>query len=177
MEEFQSSGEWFYDEGNGKRPEKGHQEAAIIRLINNGTLSYGSLVWKKGFPDWVKIEDTDLRQYLSSPPPISISRVNNTAAWLLVVTPIIGAILEPMAAAAFNLPYEKGDLWGITAALNIIFFFIDLKILRKAGYTSQKLWWGFLFVPVYFFVRARHLKQKQIQLICWIVAFFLSFFI
>ena len=62
--------EWHY-ESEGKR--RGPVSEADMRaMIEDGTTNAETLVWKKGFREWTRTEDTDLRDYISydAPPPL-----------------------------------------------------------------------------------------------------------
>jgi hypothetical protein len=64
-------GEWWYSAGNGERkgPVSGHDLGVLLR---DGGIKYGSDVWRQGFQEWQKAEDTDLLKYLRviSPPSV-----------------------------------------------------------------------------------------------------------
>ena len=53
---------WHYEQ-NGERKGAVSQQQ-LIALIQQGQLTYGSRVWKKGMADWMQIEQTELRQHL-----------------------------------------------------------------------------------------------------------------
>lgn len=40
-------------------------EEKLVELIGTGALSYGSLVWRRGFADWAKLEVTELKVHLA----------------------------------------------------------------------------------------------------------------
>ena len=75
--------QWFFDE-NGKR--RGPvSESELIQFINTGSVTRGTFVWTRGFPDWLKVENTELHPYLddSVPPPLYGTQINNTIVWTL----------------------------------------------------------------------------------------------
>ena len=110
-----SAATWFYEEtGHRKGP---ITEEAIIGLMKTGKISYGSLVWKAGYPEWLKVEDTELRTHLEgvSPPPITGKHVNNTIVWILAFAPLIGLFLE--ACFAFTVNADTGEaVWFYQAS-------------------------------------------------------------
>lgn len=88
------SSSWFYaEDGKIKGP---ISESELIGIIKSKKLSYGSSIWRKGFPDWMKIENTELGIHLekiTTPPPLSGEHVNNTIIWALAFAPILGLII------------------------------------------------------------------------------------
>ena len=52
-----STGKQWHYEQNGER-KGGFDQQQIIDLIRSGTLTHGSMVWKKGMTAWAKIEQT-----------------------------------------------------------------------------------------------------------------------
>jgi hypothetical protein len=63
LEKVMKNIEWHY-ELKGKR--RGPiSENDICVLIQNGTLSAETLVWKKGFREWARLADTDLSDYIA----------------------------------------------------------------------------------------------------------------
>jgi hypothetical protein len=155
--------DWFYEE-DGQR--KGAiAESELIGLIKSGKISYGASVWKKGFPDWLKIENTDLRGHLEevAPPPLKGEHINNTVVWVLAFAPIIGFVFEK---AVVGIPF-------ITLILNIALSYLDEKRLRKAGHNTDKFKGWIWLVPVYLYQRAKILNQNLAYFIVWIVCFVL----
>lgn len=172
---------WFYEQ-NGQR-KGGISEADIIILIKNQTVSYGTSVWRQGFPEWMVIENTELRGHLEKvvPPPLTGNNVNNTIVWILAFAPIIGFVLEYMVAFAMNPDDEylaeqamqNAEFWYITVILNIALSVFDQMSLKKAG-TNTKAFKGWVWlVPVYLFQRAKALKHNLAYFIVWIVCFLL----
>lgn len=173
---------WFYEQ---KGQRKGaFSEIEIIELINNETLSYGTSVWKKGYPEWMRIENTELRAHLEKvvPPPLTGEHVSNSLAWVLAFAPIIGLFLQYFVAGVVhpNNVYLaesevlEGNYWYITLILNIVLSVWDEKRLKKAG-TNTKAFRGWLWLlPVYLFQRAKALKQNQAYFTGWIICFVIS---
>lgn len=171
-----SAATWFYEEtGHRKGP---ITEEAIIGLMKTGKISYGSLVWKAGYPEWLKVEDTELRTHLEgvSPPPITGKHVNNTIVWILAFAPLIGLFLE--ACFAFTVNADTGEAamdnnkyWFITLALNVGLSYLDENRLKRAGWDTSKFKGMTWLVPVYLFKRAKALNQNLAYFIVWLVCF------
>ncbi|WP_105172353.1 DUF4339 domain-containing protein [Pseudoalteromonas sp. T1lg24] len=171
---------WFY-EYKGER-KGGVGESEIIGLIENGTVSHGTSVWKKGFSDWTKIEDTELNIHLdkTSPPPLSGEHVNNTVVWILAFAPIIGYFLEWVVAGAINSSEWKAEkamaeakYFYITIILNVALSYLDEKRLSQAGHNTEKFKGMTWLVPVYLFQRAKNLNHNMAYFAVWIVSFLL----
>lgn len=172
---------WHYEQ-NGIRKEPVDQQQ-LITLIRNGTLTYGSRVWKKGMPSWALIEQTELRQHLegTAPPPLTGSAVNDKIVWLLAFAPILGYLLESFVAGLFGANEAQWEramadnrYWYVTLALNIALSVADSKRLQQAGYdVSRFKGWVFV-VPVYLYQRAKLLNQNLAYFITWIVCFFIG---
>ncbi|MBD9574805.1 DUF4339 domain-containing protein [Pseudomonas sp. PDM23] len=172
---------WHYEK-NGVRKD-GVDQQQVIALIRNGTLAYGSLVWKKGMADWAKIEQTELRQHLeeTSPPPLSGAMVNNKIVWLLAFAPIIGYLLESFVAGLFGATEAQWEramaanrYWYVTLALNIALSVLDSKRLKQAGHDISRFKGWVFVVPVYLYQRAKLLNQNLAYFITWIVCFFIT---
>lgn len=166
------SAQWFYEE-KGEKSKQGLGESDIIKLIQEGRINYGTLLWRPGFQNWTAVEMTELKQYLIAPPPVSGTHVNNTLAWVIAFVPIIGAILEGFVSGLVYGYYRPNKFWYITLLLNIILCIYDEKRLKAAGYDVSKLKGWVWFVPVYLFQRARLLKQNLAYFIVWLVCFLL----
>ncbi len=172
---------WHYEQ-NGERKGAVSQQQ-LIALIQQGQLTYGSRVWKKGMADWMQIEQTELRQHLEdvAPPPLTGSSVNNKIVWLLAFAPLIGYLLESFVAgllgaseAQWERAMSENRYWYVTLALNIALSVLDSKRLKQAGHdVSRFKGWVFV-VPVYLYQRAKLLNQNLAYFITWIVCFVIS---
>lgn len=172
---------WFYE--NGGQRKGGVSEEEIIGLIKSGELSHGAAVWKKGFPDWMKIENTELRPHLDeiSPPPLTGEHVNNTIIWIIAFAPLIGLMLGYFVAGMVYFDNQHlaeaaasgGEFWYITLILNIGLSFWDEKRLKKSGTNTGKFSGWVWLVPVYIYQRAKALKHNYAYFIVWIVCFVL----
>lgn len=176
---------WFYEK-NGSRI-GAISETELIQLIKEGTISWGTMVWRQGLPEWLKIENTELRNALekTAPPPLSGDSVSNSVVWVLALAPIIGLMLEYFVAGMMNpddmyqadIDMENYKYWYVTLILNIALSIWDEARLRKAGTkTSDFKGWVWL-VPVYLFQRAKALQHSNSYFITWIVCFVLSIFL
>jgi hypothetical protein len=179
--ETEAAAQWFYEE-NGQR-KGGVPESELIRLIQEGRVTYGSAVWKKGFPDWMHVENTVLKSYLEdvAPPPLTGAQVDNTVVWVLAFAPLIGLCLEYALAYAMyddeftvNVAVASNKFFFVTLALNIALSFLDEKRLEKAGHNTTKFKGWVWLVPVYLYQRAQNLKHNQAYFITWIVCFVLT---
>lgn len=172
-------GDSWYHEEDGQR--KGPvSETGIIGLIRSGKLGYGASVWKRGFADWQRIEDTPLRAHLEqlAPPPLSGDHVNNSLIWVLAFAPLIGLVLEYFVSGllhrdqyAAEQAADEGKYWFVTVALNIGLSYLDERRLQMAGHNTDKFkGWTWL-VPVYLYRRAAALRQNLAYFVVWIVCF------
>jgi hypothetical protein len=172
---------WFY-EIDGQRKGPITQEAIII-LIMQGTITYGMLVWKAGFPEWLKVEDSELRAQLErvAPPPITGKHIGNGVVWILAFAPIIGYFLETAFSYVVNNSDTAADAamtdskyWFITLALNIGLSYFDEGRLQRAGYDTSKFKAIAWFVPGYLYKRAKALNQSLGYFVVWMVCFVLT---
>jgi len=167
--------EWFYEEhGQRKGP---ISQSEMAEMIKTEKISYGSLVWNKDLPNWTKLENTKLASYLQrvAPPPLSGEYVNNTYMWILAFAPIIGQVIEGIFLSLKYGSYREGnDFLFVTVILNIALSWLDSQSLMKAGHNTDKFKGFVWIVPVYMYQRAKHLKQSQVFLIIWVIAFILS---
>jgi hypothetical protein len=172
----------WYHEAEGQRVGP-KTEAELIALIGSKQIGYGTSVWREGFPDWLKIENTSLKVYLEkvAPPPLSGVHMDNSLVWVLAFAPFLGLILEYFFAGLFHgsedaadLAVENGKYWFITIILNIVLSYFDEKRLQKAGHNTAKFKGWVWLVPVYLYQRAQALNQNLAYFIVWIVCFALT---
>lgn len=176
--EQQFDGEWFYSR-DGER--KGaFSQAQMLEMINSGAIGYGTPVWRKGTPEWVSLEHSELSMHLVNQvvPPLTGSQVNNTVVWFLAFAPIIGLFLEYFFSFMINgntsraeYAVENGNYWYITVLLNVALSIWDEKILKKAGMDTSKFKIWVCIVPVYLFQRAKFLQQNVAYFIVWLICF------
>ncbi len=185
-----TSKKWFY-EINSER--KGPvDETQIEKLIKDGTIGYGTKVWTDGFPEWLKIENTDLKKFLETvPPPVnpqkSKSKPSNVSAWFLAFGPIIGYIVEYMytymqntgygedlAESITNLQMSGHLYWWVPFLVNTILLLWDYGTVKKAGANAKELAKFIVIIPVYLYKRAQMFGDNLAYFIVWIVAFVIS---
>ncbi len=114
---------WHYEEkGERKGPVT---DSAMKQLIEDGKLTYGNMVWKKGWPNWMRLEDSELKIHLNDnqPPPlmntnqlspisnkmkdpilapINSELLNPTVVWILAFAPLLGFLLEYIVAGTMH---------------------------------------------------------------------------
>lgn len=172
---------WFYED-NGQR--KGPvSQREMIQLIKSSIISNNTSVWKQGFADWLKVEDTDLHIYLdhSTPPPLVGGQINNTTVWVLAFAPVIGYILEFFIASMLSGGSEAAAVnamvsskyWFVSLLLNVALSILDEKQLKNAGHNTDKFRGWVWLVPVYLYQRAKATKQNLAYFIVWLICFFL----
>ena len=186
MSEAQAVAEnkWFYEENGQKKGPVSENE--MIQFINSLIISHGTSVWKQGFPDWLKVENSDLRVHLdnSGPPPLSGEHINNTLVWVLAFAPLIGYVLEWVIAGVVHggneflaqIAMANSEYWYVTLGLNIALAFFDEKRLKNAGRNTDKFKGWVWIVPVYLYQRAKTTKQNLAYFIVWITCFVLVLF-
>lgn len=72
---------WYYEERGTRQGAFSDEEMA--ERIRAGQIPRGTSVWKKGFPGWLKVENTELQQHLEDvPPPLrsAAPKASSTAA-------------------------------------------------------------------------------------------------
>lgn len=172
---------WFYELDGQRFGAVSEQD--MVSLIKAGTLTHGSAVWKKGFPDWMKIENTELRSHLDdlAPPPLTGEHVNNTVVWVLAFAPVIGFFIQFFIAVFFSGSADSdfddldvGKYWFITLSLNLALSFWDETRLEKAGIDMERASGWVWLVPVYLYQRAKTLKHNLAYFIVWLVCFGLT---
>ncbi|GAA5107583.1 hypothetical protein GCM10023211_08860 [Orbus sasakiae] len=174
--------QWFY-ELSGKRIGP-VSENGMIALIKTNVIGYGNVVWRSNYPDWINLEDSELKEHLSTmaPPPLTGKNVNNTVVWLLAFAPIISVFIV-MIILAFQYKgneyrmlnaYYNGEFWWIAIIVNILLSIVDENILKKSGNDTSKFKGWVWLVPVYLFQRAKFLKQNQAYFWVWIVTFVIT---
>lgn len=180
---------WYYEErGTRIGPVTTEQMTA---LLQSGSLTLTSKVWKKGLADWTKLSDTELSPKLSAseePPALSATQISNVYAWLLAALPLpLFAIAALYSAATGNELYGAG-VGLVVVVLTISLLICDSDVLKKAGHETPAAWiWiGCLIlanvaVPVYLYQRTKALKQRLtyfvVAAICWtlpIIGFVMS---
>jgi hypothetical protein len=185
MEQIENSAlekEWFYESAGSKKGPVSLPE--LTELIKQGVIGYGNLVWRKGYPDWVKLENSELKSFLDdvSPPPIRGENVSNALVWIVAFVPLLGELARGFligvvygygSVEAFTAVLQ-GDFWWIHIVFNLTLTVWDSMNLKKGGTdTSEFGFWVWL-VPVYLFKRAKALNQSLAYFWTWIAMFVIS---
>lgn len=111
-------------------------------------------------------------------------KINNTWIRLLAAAPVIGGILElitilTMYSSEYKIEQAlvNHELWYVTVIVNIVFALLDERKLKQAGIDTKAFGKMFFIIPVYMWMRAKHLEQKPIYFWVWVGAFVLSIFL
>ncbi len=163
--ELNTDKDWYYEFGKKRKGPFMYSE--IIRLINDETLSFDSLIWKRGYGEWQQLKDTEFVSFIPNhqPPPLTGNKVGNIFVWLLALSPIFSVMI-----VGTKVLYNSSWLYWII--LNTILVILDGFKLKRAGYKSNILW-GVIFVPVYLWKRATLTKQSKSYFWVWLIALFI----
>jgi len=100
-----------------------------------------------------------------------VDGLSDVWVWLLAFVPLFGTIAEIIVLSVINDNVE----WIGTAifiCFNILFMTLDLKELNLRRFPTDGWGWlGYLFVPVYLFMRAAKTNRKYGYAILWCVLF------
>jgi len=167
--------QWYYTL-NGNRVGPVDQSSAQ-RLITSGDIKRETLVWRQGMNDWQEAETTELSSLfasITSPPPLKGADVNNTSVWILAFVPLLSVLLENLLKGV-EIQSSLANPFLLTWYLNVGLCLADERQLKKAGHGTKGMTvWAFLLVPVYLFVRASRLKQRNAYAWVWMVMFVIS---
>ena len=152
----------------------------MIDYFNQGKLNENSTVACTGMKAWAKFKDTELMQYINTFDEDDFieedfgseykqsmhndakttfeypSNINIFAYAILVciILAIVGTNKTPASLG----------LWGIATLGYLLFWYLDLQRLKRiVGFEKiNGIWqiWGFLFIPVYLFIRDKKLDKK-----------------
>jgi hypothetical protein len=161
---------WYYVEKNKRKGPYAYKD--FLKFIAEGVVKRNTLIWH-GSGDWIAAKDTELSKFFTSLPPLPGGNVSNRLAWLIVLVPIVGAIVEMLTGAD-----ASAGIGVILAyfAVNTLLCIWDETRLKKAGHDAPCIWWIFL-IPVYLWKRAKKLNQKRSYFWAWIFLFILSLFV
>lgn len=191
---------WYYeDKGSRIGPV---DESVIKNKIKEEIIDDSTLVWKQGFTEWRKLSETELKSLLGiEPPPLSGKAVNNTFIWIFAFAPLLNWVLlalllrlnlvqHPSVESGTMsewITFYQSSSWQWLSfiavfGLNCFLAFMDNREVKKAGYKAKKarfpiIFWGLFLVPVYFWLRAKYMKQKRTYFWTWIVTFVISLFL
>lgn len=141
---------WYYLSGNERKGPITEQQ--ITDLVKSGVVDRNTMVWREGFSEWLKTEDTALKYIVQSILPATpMSALSDKWLWALATVPTLAGFI-----LLLFIPSSASFLVTIAQiVLNIVFLSLDTKALRENGYYPETwLYLGILLVPVYLFVRA-----------------------
>ena len=168
--------QWYYSLGGQRIGPVSN--AAITQLLAAGTINNGTFVWRAGFDGWIPISQTTLlRKIITKPPPLAGAAVNNSLAWIIAFSPIVGRLLLHFIAGAINV--NPTNLWlrvFLFSTLYTLLCGIDYSILKQAGHDAKNFGGWVFVVPVYLYKRATLLHQPLGYFVTWIICFFVSQF-
>ncbi len=170
-----SGSQWFYVADGTKFGPINRRD--LGDALRNGGLNRETPVWHQGMADWKPAYQSDLWEnpVQGSPPPLPASHVDNRMAWAIAFVPLIGILLERIAADSFSEPSLPIIFLAYFAAYCVLAL-IDIRRIEKGGYNPRRIirpWFFALvfIVPVYLYKRARALGQSLGYFWAWIAAF------
>lgn len=172
---------WYYNDSGAKKGP--FTESEIVSRINTGELKYGQLVFKDGNPNWITIEQSELKKDIHTPPPLEGSAVSNGTIWWVAFAPLI-SILITILIMSFAWEqhlinsYSRDWLklytflseWNVIIYIivNIVLVSIDQSKLKKAGHDISQFG-NIFFIPVYMWRRNKILSKTQASFSFWIL--------
>ncbi|HAG04604.1 MAG TPA: hypothetical protein DCG28_04100 [Lachnospiraceae bacterium] len=157
---------WYYYLGNVRKGPV--SEKQIEDFVRDGVLERDSMVWREGFSEWLKIENTAFMSFIQQRPALS-----DKWLWTLATVPLlVNFMLLKFIPEAGSTPITI-----IVIVLNTIFFLLDVNYLRENGVDAGAwMWLGLVLIPVYLFVRASKTTKNWGPGIVYTVLFVLSLF-
>ncbi|MDU9022149.1 DUF4339 domain-containing protein [Pseudomonas corrugata] len=153
-----SDAQWFYDDaGTRKGPVT---TTAMQELVRLNKLRLDTLVWQAGMTDWGPLSETNLASGLAFPPPVRKESMLQLWAWLVAVFPGIWVLM------VYTAPVDKIQTMGVIAILMwFCLIVLDVRMLRKAGYSKPSYMWAApmlfgLFYVATFYLYLRHRVTK-----------------
>lgn len=160
--------QWFYEAGGTRVGPVSDEE--MKNLVRANTVGFGTAVWRQGFADWVRCEQSELKEQMTAtPPPLKKEALSDVWLWLLTLVPLQAIVAEPIL---YIQPRLLSLLMASILFTSIIFCALDIREVRRAGYKAPSIWW-LVFTPIYLFKRSRAVKAEQwpfivsIALIFW----------
>lgn len=141
-------------------------------LVEEGTIAADTKVWS-GNGEWCVAGDTVLaelfaKQTAAEPPPLAGAPVGNQYVWACIAVIVIVSVAQVLDSAS-------NSIWsGVFLVGTLLFLYFDERKVRKAGYPSPVSWWMLLFLPAYFWRRAKLLGQKKHHFWIWLGTLVLS---
>lgn len=161
---------WYYScDGERQGPISTEE---IVHMYEQGFMQDTSAVWKEGFDDWKRLDQTEIDLSNTKkmvPPPVKVEDMNNKAIILLLFVPILSTLIQFLIAGIFYIDVSK--LWWIAYGLNTLCCSIDYYQIKKAGYNPNKLMVAFLLlIPLYIYKRMELVKGKKwLMSVIWII--------
>lgn len=164
--------EWFYEEkGERKGPVS---EGEIIQFIESSVITRGTCVWRQGFPEWLKIENTVLRNHLDLSIPSQLdtvhreknnqeseeSRAGSNRPHSIHETDLPFATVAPKKKVGFISKHWRGDYslgfsyWVIGALLTVVVTLVLTLIgeTKLLGSLSPRISGGVIFCVYSFLI-------------------------
>ncbi len=157
---------WYYLDGT----ELGGPMSADLlkKKLLNGDVDYECKVRNSPSDPWAELIDSpfaDIALKLRPKPVI----VSDKWLWCLGILPLAITILISYFGV---FPSGSAAYWIVPAALNTLFFFLDLNELdKKQIYSGGWGWMGFILVPVYLVIRAIKTNRNFVPAILWCFLF------
>ncbi len=174
---------WFYSR-NGDR-EGPFTEFEMRLAIEKEKIRHGDAVYKEGRQNWVAVEDTELKKYIHTPPPMLGENAPNGSIWWVAFSPLISSIalllimsfsweqyIQTNVQAYADL-YHFLSNWGVVVYIlfNLIFIGIDSSKLKNLGHDADQF--GSIFwIPVYIWKRNKILQKTQASFWIWMILTF-----
>ncbi len=159
-----------------------------IAIFKAKGLRPDTMVWTPGFDEWRMAKDTAIAAHMRSYAPLP--PLSNIIIWLAALSPILGMFI---ASYIFSVTYDQQEMQTYTheqmldvmlklalirVSFQTLMGAVDIYLLKKAGYqVFGMVVWMLLLFPVYLFLRAKKLGQKQTYLLVWLASLLIVFFI
>ncbi|WP_199153346.1 DUF4339 domain-containing protein [Chromobacterium sp. ASV23] len=167
--------EWHYEDAGERHGPVSLEE--MEALIHQQSLQADSLVWSPGLPTWTALSHTELASHLNGlmPPPLPTDKIDDIAVRCLCVAPVLGFILESMAAGAMDIDFDtflrENLFWYLTPILNIGLCGLDIYHLKQAGIQTHRFGKFLVLIPLYLWKRAKTLNSSQACFWIWLACF------
>ncbi len=143
----------------------------IRSFIDDGTITKDTFVWRKGLSDWTIASKTSLNSVLSTVvPPISKSSLHSKWIWCLATIPLFANLVLFLCLRPIPGTPDSFLLNAIVFLLNCLFLILDSLYLKNSGYNLKRSTFiGFVFVPIYLFIRAAKTNKNFGPAIVWCI--------
>lgn len=156
--------------------EKGpFSENEMINFIKKEIIHQNTLILKSGTSKWVMAADSELGAYIkfNKMQIMKGSTEKEVIGLGLAIAPLFGTLSQYFIGNKFFFQYQ----WIIPLAISIFLCFVDLEVLKKKGYNTNKLKGYAWLAPLYLFHRAKLLNLNIYSFLLWLVSFSISIFI